>query len=157
MIIRSQQDFWSGLMFIFVGAAFSGGATLYSFGSSANPGPGYFPFGLGVLLAVIGLVVVVQALTITTQDGEKVGAFAWRPLVVILASAVAFGALLPRLGMIVSLPILVLVSSIASRDHSGRDSVLCALVVTAFSWLIFIKGLGLRIPVWPPMFVQAAG
>mgnify|MGYP000299459548 CR=1 FL=1 len=53
MKIKSQKDFWSGLMFVVVGIAFSWGATSYSFGSSARPGPGYFPFGLGILLAAL--------------------------------------------------------------------------------------------------------
>ena len=32
---------------------FAWGATNYSFGVAARPGPGYFPFGLGIILAVI--------------------------------------------------------------------------------------------------------
>ena len=54
MKIKSEKDFWSGLMFIAVGVAFAWGATNYSFGSSARPGPAYFPFGLGVLMAILG-------------------------------------------------------------------------------------------------------
>ena len=54
MKIKSERDFWSGLMFLAIGIAFAWGATTYSFGSSARPGPGYFPFGLGILLAVLG-------------------------------------------------------------------------------------------------------
>jgi len=50
----AQKDFWAGLMFIVAGIAFAWGATNYSFGQSARPGPGYFPFGLGLLLAVLG-------------------------------------------------------------------------------------------------------
>jgi hypothetical protein len=57
MKIKSQKDFWSGLMFIAVGVGFAWGATNYSFGSSARPGPAYFPFGLGVLLAIMGALV----------------------------------------------------------------------------------------------------
>ena len=49
MKIKSQKDFWSGLMFLVVGIGFAWGALNYSFGSSARPGPGYFPFGLGIL------------------------------------------------------------------------------------------------------------
>jgi hypothetical protein len=52
--IKSEKDFWSGLMFVAVGVGFAWGATVYSFGSSARPGPAYFPFGLGVLMAVLG-------------------------------------------------------------------------------------------------------
>ena len=52
MKIKSQRDFWSGLMFILVGIAFAWGAAAnYNFGSSARPGPAYFPIGLGVLLS----------------------------------------------------------------------------------------------------------
>ena len=54
MKIKSEKDFWSGLMFIVAGVAFAYGATNYSFGSSARPGPAYFPFGLGVLMAILG-------------------------------------------------------------------------------------------------------
>ena len=40
MKIKSQRDFWSGLMFVAVGVGFAWGATNYSFGTSARPGPG---------------------------------------------------------------------------------------------------------------------
>ena len=36
--IKSQKDFWSGVMFVVMGVAFAWGATNYTFGSSARPG-----------------------------------------------------------------------------------------------------------------------
>ena len=57
MKIKSQKDFWSGLMFVVVGIVFAWGATNYSFGVAARPGPGYFPFGLGILLAILGFAI----------------------------------------------------------------------------------------------------
>ena len=39
MKIKSQKDFWSGLMFLVVGGAFAVGALSYHFGTSARPGP----------------------------------------------------------------------------------------------------------------------
>jgi hypothetical protein len=149
MRIKSERDFWSGLMFIVVGIAFSWGATTYSFGTSARPGPGYFPFGLGILLAVLGALVLFKALTVETEDGEKVGAFAWKPLFVVLASVALFGFILPRLGMLISLPLLVLLSSWASDEFSWKGSVVTAAVLTVMSWVIFVKGLALTIPVLP--------
>ncbi|UUX97487.1 tripartite tricarboxylate transporter TctB family protein [Aquabacterium sp. J223] len=156
MKIKSQKDFWSGLMFIAVGAGFSAGALNYSFGSSARPGPGYFPFGLGALLAVLGLVVLFNSLTIETEDGEPIGGIAWRPLVVLVVSIVLFGFLLPKLGMIVSLPLLVLATATASHEFHWRDALINAIVLTAFSWVVFIWGLSLTIPLWPA-FTAAAG
>jgi Tripartite tricarboxylate transporter TctB family len=152
MKIKSERDFWSGLMFLAVGIGFAWGATNYSFGSSARPGPAYFPFGLGVLLAVLGALVLFKALTIETEDGDKVGRFPWRPLFVILGSVAMFGALLPRLGLVITLPLLVIVASLASDEFGWKAAIINAVVLTAMSWVIFVKGLSLTIPVWPPMF-----
>jgi len=149
MKIKSQRDFWSGLMFIVVGAGFAWGALNYSFGSSARPGPAYFPFGLGVLLAILGAFTLFEALTIETEDGEPVGHIAWKPLLIILGSITIFGFLLPRLGMAISLPLLIVIASLASDEFTWKATVISAVVLTVGSWLIFIKGLGLTIPLWP--------
>ena len=84
MKIKSERDFWAGMMFLLVGIGFAWGATTYSFGSSARPGPGYFPFGLGVLLALLGAVELFKALTIESEGGDPIGGIAWKPLIVIL-------------------------------------------------------------------------
>ena len=149
MKVKSQKDFWSGLMFVVVGGSFAVGALNYSFGSSARPGPAYFPFGLGVLLAILGGMILFEALTIETEDGEPIGAFAWKPLVVILASVVIFGFCLPRLGMVISLPILVLMSAYASDEHTWLGSIVNSAVLTLMSWAVFVLGLKLTIPMWP--------
>jgi hypothetical protein len=149
VVIKSERDFWSGLMFLVVGIGFAWGASNYSFGTSARPGPGYFPFGLGILLAVLGAMVLFKALTIETEDGEKVGHFAWKPLIVILVAVAIFGVILPRLGLLISLPLLVAISSWASDEFSWRATVINAVLLTAMSWVIFVKGLSLTIPVLP--------
>ena len=80
MKIKSQKDFFSGLMFMGVGVAFAWGATTYNVGNGARMGPGYFPLLLGVLLAIIGSVITFKAVTVETQDGDKIGKWAWKPL-----------------------------------------------------------------------------
>ncbi|MFX1679106.1 tripartite tricarboxylate transporter TctB family protein [Mitsuaria sp. CC2] len=150
MKIKSQRDFWSGLMFVVVGVAFACGSIInYSFGTSARPGPGYFPFGLGVLLAVLGAVVLFKALTIESEGGQPVGAFAWKPLLIVVGAIILFGFALPRLGMIITLPLLITVSSFASDEFRWRDALLSSVVLTAGSYAIFIWGLNLVIPIWP--------
>jgi Tripartite tricarboxylate transporter TctB family len=147
--IKSQRDFWSGLMFVAIGLGFAWGATNYSFGQSARPGPGYFPFGLGLLLAVLGGMVLFKALTIETGDGEPVGGLSLRPLVIIVGSMVAFGLLLPRVGMFVALPLLVITSALAGDEFHWGEALINAVLITAFSWLVFIYGLNLTIPLKP--------
>ena len=152
MKIKSQRNFWSGLMFVVIGLSFAWGAMNYSFGSSANPGPGYFPFGLGLILAVLGGLVIFTALTIETPDGDPVGAFAWRPLLIILAAVALFGFLLPRLGMVICLPFLVIASSLASDEFTWKAAVINAVVLVALSYAVFVAGLKLTIPLWPTIF-----
>jgi hypothetical protein len=149
MKIKNQRDFWAGMMFVVVGSAFAWGATAYSFGSSAKPGPGYFPLGLGVLLALLGAIELFKALTFESEGGGPIGAIAWRPLLIIVGAVALFGYALPHLGLFIALPLLVLVAALAG-DEFHLDEVLAnAAVLTAFSYAVFVWGLKLVIPLWP--------
>ena len=156
MKVKSQKDFWSGLMFLVVGVAFAWGALECQFGSSARPGPGYFPFGLGLLMALLGAFILFESLTIETEDGERIGDIAWKPLLIILLSVVLFGVLLPWAGMVVALPVLVITTSLASDEFTWVATLVSSAFLTVFSWLVFIKGLGLTIPLWPSFIAAAA-
>ena len=168
MKIKSERDFWSGMMFVAVGVFFAIGATNYSMGPpcpandpcaaslwarmsqlSAHPGAGYFPLGLSVLLALLGAIVLFKSLTIESVGGDRIGSFAWRPLVVIVGSIALFGVMLEPLGMALSVPILIVLASLAGDEFRWRGVLVNAVVLTVFSWLIFIIGLKLTIPLWP--------
>jgi len=154
MKIKSQKDFWSGLMFMAVGISFAWGATIYSFGSSARPGPGYFPFGLGILLALLGAFLFFEALTIETEDGERIGPWAWKPLIMITSTVSIFGWMLPHMGMVIALPILVVVAALAGDEFHWKDALINSILLTIGSWVIFIYGLNLTIPLWPSFMAR---
>ena len=150
MKIKSQRDFWSGLMFVAVGVFFGVGSRNYSLGISARPGPGYFPLLLSIIMVILGLVILFKALTIETEGGDPVGHFAWKPLLTIVAAVTVFGWALPHLGMVIALPLLIVGSASASTEFKWKEAILNAIALTVFCWIIFIWGLGLTIPVWPP-------
>lgn len=149
MKIGSQRDFVSGLLFVITGAGFAVGATHYHFGSSANPGPGFFPLWLGLGMVLLGAVVAVQALGKERHEGDPIGAIAWRPLLVILASVIVFGLALPKLGLVVAVPLLVVGSSLAGAHFRLVPTLVLAAVLTLGCWLVFVKGLSLTLPVLP--------
>jgi len=151
--IKSQRDFFSGLMFIAVGVVFAIGATNYSMGSSAKPGAGYFPLILSVLMAILGAIVLFKSLTIETEGGDPIGHIAWRPLIVIVVAIAVFGATINWLGLILAVPILILISSLAGDEFKWLGVVINSIVLTLFSWLIFVVGLKLSIPLWPKFLV----
>jgi Tripartite tricarboxylate transporter TctB family len=155
--IKSQKDFFSGLMFLAVGVAFAVGAYSYGMGDGARMGPGYFPRMLGVLLAILGSVITFKALTVATADGEKLGKWAWKPIVFILGANLAFGVLLgglpsikvPAMGLILAIYALTIISSFAGDKVKMKEVLILATILAVGSYLAFIVLLKLQIPVWP--------
>lgn len=157
MNIKSQKDFFAGLMFMGVGVAFAWGATTYNIGTGARMGPGYFPLMLGVLLAVIGAAITFTALVVETEGGDKIGKIAWQPLIFIILANVVFGVLLaglpslklPAFGLIVGIYALVFIASMAEAGWKFRTTLILATVLAIGSYLAFVVALKLQFPVWP--------
>ena len=147
-IIRNQKDFAAGLLYIGFGAAFAIGATFYNMGSADRMGPAYFPFWLGVILALIGVIVLTASLRARSAS-VPMPKFDWKVLAWILASVAAFGALLTWLGLVVSLVALVLISSLASHEFAWKGAVLNAVFLLIVCVGAFVYGLGLQLPLWP--------
>lgn len=157
MRIKSEKDFFAGLMFTAVGVAFAWGATTYSIGQGARMGPGYFPLVLGILLAVLGGVVTVTGLVVDTEDGEPIGRFAWRPLGFVIGANVLFGILLaglpsvgiPAFGLIAAIFGLTFVAALAGDEFRAREVAVLATILAIGSYLAFVVLLKLQFPVWP--------
>ncbi|MCE2879971.1 MAG: tripartite tricarboxylate transporter TctB family protein [Comamonadaceae bacterium] len=160
MNIKSQKDFFSGLMFMVLGAAFAWGATKYSIGTGARMGPGYFPLMLGVLLAILGAVVAFNGLVIERVGGGKVGKWAWKPLIYIIGANLIFGVCLgglpfiglKSLGLITGIYALTFVASMAEPGWKVKNTFFLATALAVISYLAFIKLLKLQFPVWPVYF-----
>ncbi|RST49451.1 tripartite tricarboxylate transporter TctB family protein [Variovorax sp. MHTC-1] len=157
MKIKSQKDFFAGLMFTIVGIAFAWGATTYNVGTGARMGPGYFPLMLGILLGILGIIVIFTALTIETVDGEPIGKIAWRPLGYIIGSNLVFGVLLgglptfglPAMGLIAAIYALVLIAGLAGEHYSLKASLILATILAVGSYVAFVVLLKLQFQVWP--------
>lgn len=161
MRIKNQKDFFAGLMFMVCGIAFAWGATTYSVGEGARMGPGYFPLMLGIVLALIGAGVLFEALVIETEDGGKIGPWAWKPLGFIIGANLLFGICLggiprigiPSLGLIVGIYALTFVSAYAGEEVDVKEISILATVLAVMSYLAFIVLLKLQFPVWPTFLV----
>lgn len=162
MRIRSRRDFVAGLLFVIIGAVFALGSTRYSIGRGGNMGPGYFPLGLGVLLALLGGTITVRSLLRGESDGEPIGQWAWRPLSYVVGANLAFGVLLgglpsirlPSFGLIAAIYALVLICSHAEKGFKLRQGLVLATILAVGSYLAFVVLLKLQIPVWPAFLVE---
>lgn len=157
MLVRNPKDFYAGLMFTAVGAAFALGAREYSIGTVGRMGPGYFPLVLGILLAILGVMITVSALGKEREEGSDIGAVAWKPLLFIIGANLVFGALLgglpfiglPEMGFVLAIIALVFLSSAAGHDFNFREAAIVALALTVGGWVIFVKLLDMPFQLWP--------
>ena len=157
MHLKSQKDFFSGLLFIAIGIAFAWGATTYNVGEGARMGPGYFPLMLGIVLALIGAVVLFTSLVVEMEGGDRIGKWAWRPLFFIIAANLAFVVLLgglpsigvPAMGLIAAIFALTIISSMADGHFHIREVLILSAILAAGSFVAFILVLKLQIQVWP--------
>ena len=157
MNIKSQKDFFSGLMFTVIGGSFAYGASSYTVGTGARMGPGYFPLVLGVILALLGSAIMFKSLVVETPDGEKIGAWAWKPLCYIIVGNLLFGILLgglpsiklPAMGLIAAIFGTTIVVSKAGDVFVLKEVLILSTVLSIGSYLAFVVLLKLQFPVWP--------
>ena len=157
MNIKSQKDFFSGLVFMVSGAAFAWRASSYNVGHAGRMGPGYFPLVLGILLALLGAIITFKALVVETEDGEKVGNLAWKPLFFITAANLVFGLMLgglpsvkvPAMGLVAAIYALTFIASLAGDEFKMKEVAILATVLAVMSYLAFIVLLKLPFAVWP--------
>ncbi|OFW65190.1 MAG: hypothetical protein A2Y74_02150 [Actinobacteria bacterium RBG_13_63_9] len=139
--LRSNQDFFAGLLFIAFGLvavviAFKN----YPVGTSFNMGPGYFPTLLGGILTFFGVYLLLRGLI---RRVEIEGVWGIRPLALITLGIVAFGFLMDRLGMVVALLALFFISALGGHEFKFKEVLILTVVMTVACWGIFIYGLAL--------------
>ncbi len=145
---KSAKDFLAGMVFVAFGLAFAYAAWNYDLGTAIRMGPGLFPFALGILLILLGIMVLVEGMV--AGEGGPVGVVPWRGLVLIIAAVLFFGFFVRRLGIVPSLFVTVLLAALSSIRTGILAALILALALTVFCTLIFIYALGLPLPLLGP-------
>jgi len=148
--VRHPKDFYAGLLFIAFGVAAIVVGSNYTLGTAARMGPGYFPRMLGILLIVLGAILAVRA---TRLQGVPVPRFHWRPLLIVLGSVVLFGLIVEQAGLFASTVVLIFVASAASREFRWKEALASGVFFALLGIAVFVLGLKLQLPIWPPMIV----
>ncbi|HSN20713.1 MAG TPA: tripartite tricarboxylate transporter TctB family protein [Usitatibacter sp.] len=161
MKIGRPKDFWGGIIFAALGLMFaviarglSFGDTVllagYTMGTPARMGPGFFPFWLGVLLAVLGAAISILGVRSGGHEGE-LERFHWKELFFVLGSICLFGILLKPIGMMLAGMLLIVGASFGSVTFSLRKSLVLGAFLVIFCALVFVVGLKLPIPLCPDL------
>jgi hypothetical protein len=145
--VANPRDFVAGLLFGGLGLFFClYAATHYQLGTALRMGPGYFPTWVGGIVALLGLILVVQSLRIS---GPALEAVRLRPLLFILGASIAYGYLLKPLGLVLATVLMVVVSALGGHEFRWREALLLAVALAVFSVGVFVYALGLPFPLWP--------
>lgn len=153
MRIRNHRDFWSGVLFIVTGLGFMVLSRQYTMGTAAKMGPGYFPTVLGGIMAVLGLLIMLPAFRSKSPEVRVTNVDFKSNLIVLLAVAV-YAATLPSLGFLIAVVLLIGISSFAHHEFKISHTILLAIGLVIFSWLVFVKGLELQFPFLPPALTR---
>lgn len=150
--IRNPKDVLSGLLFIALAAVFALETRELPMGTAIRMGPGYFPLLLAGLLALLGLIVLANGLRFhsETSHGLALKDVAWRGLLVVTGAVIFFGLAVRPLGFLPTLAVTVFASAAASRKFHPLVAGAITLAMVVFAWAVFIKGLGLPLPLLGP-------
>lgn len=143
-ITGNPKDFWTGVIYIAFGSAALIISRDYGMGTAVKMGPAYFPTILSGLLITIGVISLVRSFI---RPGSPVGALALKGFALVISSTILFGLIVRGAGLIVALPVLVIISSLASTRFRWRYSLALAAGLTVFCILIFRQGLGVPLPI----------
>ena len=143
-----------GLVIVGIGGLFLLFGRELEMGTSFRMGAGYFPTILAVLMVGLGLAMVAIA---WRKPGQKdaIGTVPWLGIALVVVPVVLFGFSLRGLGLLPILVVVVLATAWASRYASLKASVPLALGIAAFCSVLFIKGLGLPLPLVGPWLSPA--
>ncbi|HEX4918545.1 MAG TPA: tripartite tricarboxylate transporter TctB family protein [Limnobacter sp.] len=144
---KDLRDFWAGLLYLIAGAAAFYIARDYEMGTAVSMGPGYFPKVLSVLLMGIGAISLVRSFVV---DGEPLQGFALSKIIYIVASVLVFALLAEGAGLAIAVMAVFFVAAIASSFFNWKYSLVIAIGAAVFCSLVFVKGLGIPLPVFGP-------
>lgn len=154
--IRSQQDFAAGIFMIALAAVAFGLSSDLSAGTLRQIGPGMLPKAFAAMCAGLGLLQIIASLRF---NGEKLSGWSWRGVFYVLGGACVFALTIrgfaigpvrvPALGLLVSGPLVVLISGLAADDMRWKELVIFAVAMSAACILLFKYALNLPIPLAP--------
>ena len=150
MKIRSIKDLLAGLIYIFFGASAILIAREYNMGTAFKMGPAFFPTVLSMLLVGVGAISIIRAFIV---PGTPIGAISIKGLLLVTLAIVVFGLVVRGAGLAIALPLLLFISAAASVKFRWQTTLMIAFGLTLFCVLVFLKGLGIPLPVVGPWIV----
>lgn len=145
MLNRAYGDIIGGLLITAFGVFVLFYSERYAMGTLQRMGPGYFPRALGFLMVGLGVIIAAPAFA----RAGPIPRFRLRSFLSILASLVFFALTLRSLGLVVATSGTVLIASLATNQLTWVTRGVLMVAITAITYVVFILGLRMILPIWP--------
>lgn len=145
--VSGRPDLVAGAMFAAIGLFGLYLLRGYDMGTAARMGSGYAPRLVCWVLLGLGTLVAARGLHSEREDDQE--PIAWRPLVLVPLSIIAFGLLVERIGLVAAAAGLIVIGALAGRGIRPLETLILGAALIAGSVLVFVWGLGLSMPIWP--------
>jgi putative tricarboxylic transport membrane protein len=137
------------VIWVSIGSAIAAGAYNLGLGALNRPGPGLFPFVIGVGMALLSLSVTATAFRVVKAPASAAETSRALPVIAVVAALVFYAVALERIGFALCTPLFL----VTLLGVLGRSSWLVATTVSAGitvgSYLIFAKLLQINLPIGP--------
>jgi hypothetical protein len=135
-----QREITSSLFWLIVGLILTVWSATYPLGHLAQPGTGFLPLGLGLLLVIFSTVLLVRAFRRTASGEENAPLLPTRWVSVVLTVIVLIAAvfLFEKLGYLLSFFGLALALPLLAGDITLKRSLLFALLSAAGIYIVFV-------------------
>ena len=148
-----KKDYYGGALMVVIGVAAAYAATGYHLGTLARMGPGFFPFALGVLLALIGVAIAASA---RGNDPPKAGGSHGhshalpdaRGTICIVLGILAFLVLGKWGGLLPATFAIVFISALGDRSNRLKHALLLAVAMSVIAAVVFWWALQLQMPLF---------
>lgn len=120
-------------------------SALLPFGRVALPGPGFFPFALGIILAVLGSAIIAHRL-LHESESAKIVFIGHRDVLITLAALAGLAAAFEHMDAYVTLGLFTAVMLLFVARTGPWRAALGAVLGMVGVWLMFRMALGVRLP-----------
>jgi membrane-associated HD superfamily phosphohydrolase len=123
-------------------------ASRLKMGELSQPGPGFFPFGIGLVMGILSLAALF--LSIRGQEKKALTAqketFRWWNIVIILGALIAYALSLEKIGFLINTFLLICLLLKVVEPQPWKTSILGGLITAVVSDLVFNVFLKAQIP-----------
>ena len=138
-----------GIFWLLIGITFTILATGYQFGSATQPGPGFLPLGVGILLIFSSLIILGRGLRFFKNREAVVPFFepgGLKKVAYIVAILLVLAFLFEEVGFLITVFLLLALSMLVAELKSWKKIAFMALVTTVGVYILFVRLLSQQLP-----------